>query len=369
MKKLKEIVILAQKYGNKDHVIGGGGNISTKTTDHLYIKPSGTLLCNLSEDSLVQLDRTRLSKVLDIDDTVKGPEREKHVKSKILSSIVGERQLRPSVESPLHNLLDWTFVLHTHSSIVNGLTCSIQGKQNCLKLFPDSIWVDYCDPGFILCKTIQGKLFRYNQINYKNPHLIFIENQGIFIGADTADELQLIYDQTISRLKKIYDQSGLLNPDFPVERMENDTIDNIKMKIRSIQKNQNLKVQTIKRFENPTDPVTPDQVVYCKSFPFTGDLSEVAIENYQKQYGYSPKVFIWGNYIFTVGKTDMEAQTSMDMIIDSAMVKHYSQAFGGVNYLSVSSREFLETWESENYRVRVLSDSKHNKEADCEIRN
>ena len=47
----------------------------------------------------------------------------------------GEESKRPSVETTLHSLFEYTFVLHLHPALVNGLTCSQNGKEKAKELF------------------------------------------------------------------------------------------------------------------------------------------------------------------------------------------------------------------------------------------
>jgi len=56
--------------------------------------------------------------------------REKEVLSDLMASRrAGEEKKRPSVETTLHDILPFSFVVHTHPALVNGLTCSQQAKR------------------------------------------------------------------------------------------------------------------------------------------------------------------------------------------------------------------------------------------------
>ena len=57
MDELSIITQLSREFGTPEYVIGGGGNTSYKNESTLWVKPSGTTLSGLTEETFVQLDR------------------------------------------------------------------------------------------------------------------------------------------------------------------------------------------------------------------------------------------------------------------------------------------------------------------------
>ena len=53
MDDLKTIVELSHEFGPPDYVKGGGGNTSVKNETTLWVKPSGTTLGDLTEETFV----------------------------------------------------------------------------------------------------------------------------------------------------------------------------------------------------------------------------------------------------------------------------------------------------------------------------
>ena len=82
---------------------------------------------------------------------------------------------RPSVEAPLHELLDATYVIHLHPGKVNGMTCAKNGRETCAKLFPEALWIDYIDPGATLALEIK-KILRPSKAN--SPVSFFFRTTG-----------------------------------------------------------------------------------------------------------------------------------------------------------------------------------------------
>jgi len=116
---------------------------------------------------------------------------------------------RPSVETMLHEQINYKFVVHTHPSLINGLTCGNKGKNLADELFgEDILWVDYCDPEYTLSKRTQSALKRYRkEKDNKEPAIIFIQNHGVFIGADDPETIKKITDGIVAGLKTYMQQT------------------------------------------------------------------------------------------------------------------------------------------------------------------
>ena len=66
MDALKTIVELSHEFGTPDYVKGGGGNTSFKNETTLWVKPSGTTLGGLSEDTFVTLNRDKVNELFEV---------------------------------------------------------------------------------------------------------------------------------------------------------------------------------------------------------------------------------------------------------------------------------------------------------------
>ena len=74
--------------------------------------------------------------------------------------------------------------------MVNGLTCSQNGKTKAEELFGDSIiWVDVCKPGYILSKICFDVMEEYKKEKGKAADIILLENHGVFVAGNTDEEL------------------------------------------------------------------------------------------------------------------------------------------------------------------------------------
>jgi rhamnose utilization protein RhaD (predicted bifunctional aldolase and dehydrogenase) len=259
---------------------------------------------------------------------------------------------RPSVEAPLHNILNTRFVVHTHPFLVNGLTCAKGGEAATKQLFPDALWVEYIDAGYTLSVELKGRIEQYTLEQGKGPAVILLKNHGIFVAADSAEEIRDLYAGVIDTLRLEYEKAGITatleivdaEPDPPTEE-----------RIRQLFGTDAQHVVSCGMFVCVPGPITPDHLVYARAFPFTDELSEEAVAKYKAKHGFAPKVVIGANHVFGIGTTLNNAELALELAQDGAQVMQRVQAFGGIDYMSDRAREFIENWEVESYRQSVAS--------------
>jgi rhamnose utilization protein RhaD (predicted bifunctional aldolase and dehydrogenase) len=58
--------------------------------------------------------------------------------------------------------------------------------------------------------------------------------------------------------------------------------------------------------------------------------------------------------VFGIGTTETKASLALEFARDGALVMQLAKAFGGIEYLSDLSRDFIENWEVESYRSKQL---------------
>jgi len=129
--EINELIEISKYYGsNKDYVIAGGGNTSFKDNETIWIKASGSALSDLNEDGLVALNREKLHIISSAEYSDEPVIREVQVKEDLLRSITDKgKNKRPSVETSLHELIQYKFVVHIHPNLINGILCSRNAKS------------------------------------------------------------------------------------------------------------------------------------------------------------------------------------------------------------------------------------------------
>ncbi len=351
MNDLKTIVELSHEFGTPDYVKGGGGNTSVKNETTLWVKPSGTTLGGLTEETFVTLNRPKVNELFEVETPAESAAREELVKNFMAEAVENEAG-RPSVEAPLHNILNTRFVVHTHPFLVNGLTCAKGGEVATKQLFPDALWVEYIDAGYTLSVELKGRIEQYTLEQGKGPAVILLKNHGIFVAADSAEEIRDLYAGVIDTLRLEYEKAGITatleivdaEPDPPTEE-----------RIRQLFGTDAQHVVSCGMFVCVPGPITPDHLVYARAFPFTDELSAEATAKYKAKHGFAPKVVVGANRVFGIGTTLNNAELALELAQDGAQVMQRVQAFGGIDYMSDRAREFIENWEVESYRQSVAS--------------
>lgn len=374
--EIKELIDVSRWYGQKkEYVIAGGGNTSFKNQDHLWIKASGINLATIGENGFCVLDRQKLNDIPNQQFSDDSTIREEQVKNVLLSARVDPASsLRPSVETSLHNLFNYRFVVHTHMTLVNGLMCSNMAEQKSSEIFGEKVlYVPYCDPGYILFKIIAEKIAAYNTKFNCDPKLVLIQNHGIFVAADTTEEIHEIYSEVKSKLEKSFEVfptaseiqvSARLIEILPAVRM---LLSDGKLKVAAA-----INSAWIKNFISSREvfnkgiarPFNPDQMVYCMSeylFIENDSSTEAIIEeaktkiaDFKSRKGAVPKViFIQNEGVIVAEDSPVSVDYLKDIVNDFCQIGVLAENFGGPHPLTAEQANFIENWEVENYRKQV----------------
>jgi len=351
---LDTITELSHELGTPDYVKGGGGNTSAKTADTLWVKPSGTTLAGLSPEGFVAMDRAKLGELYQLDVPPDPHAREALVKEAMLAAVRPGQEMRPSVESPLHDVLEARFVVHTHPALVNGMTCARQGRETCAKLFPDALWVPYTSPGYMLCMAVRERVRDYVLRHRFAPKLLFLGNHGIFVAADTADEIRSIYHRVMETFPREYGEMGVSTELRIEEAVTADAIEATRKSLRDLLGPEATGVAYGGIFEAASRPICPDQILYAGSFPYVGPLTRDGLDAFHARHGAMPKVFATPAGVFAVAATQRKADLALELAMEGALVRQLSEAFGGIRYLTDAEREFVARWEAGAYRRKQL---------------
>jgi NAD(P)-dependent dehydrogenase (short-subunit alcohol dehydrogenase family)/rhamnose utilization protein RhaD (predicted bifunctional aldolase and dehydrogenase) len=353
---LETIARLSRQYGaDSRFVFAGGGNTSCKDGEFLYVKPSGVALATIQGSDFVKLERASVRRCFEIDPAkLSADEREAAIKR-----LLGEAVLkggRPSVETPVHEALPFKFIVHLHPAFVNGLTCAQNGKAECAKLFPNALWLDYCDPGFTLSLAVKRACDDFAARTGGCPKVLFLQNHGVFVGGDTPEEIDAAYADIMSKLEAAYRASGI-SADEAAGEPDMDAVMEFAPVLTGYLAPAGGKVTVVSAgdFAIPSGPLTPDHLVYGKAFGLTAENPDrAAVAEFEKKYGYLPRmVRVPGKAVFCGGKDKKAADIVLTSARNGALIERLAGAFGGVHFLDDRQRGFIENWEVESYRAKV----------------
>jgi rhamnose utilization protein RhaD (predicted bifunctional aldolase and dehydrogenase) len=379
---LAELTEISRFYGSAPgYVIAGGGNTSFKDRETLYVKGSGTSLSTIEPEDFVKMDRGRLALVWKKRYSENADEREQEVLADMMAARrPGEENKRPSVETLLHDILPFEYVVHTHPSLVNGLCCAKNGEAKAAEFFgDDAIWIPSCNPGYVLSVLVKTSLEAYRSRTGKDAALIFLQNHGVFAGADSPDDVKAAYRRIMAVLEKnVKDE-----PDFSGRVTEYANSAEAAALLRQLaggdavvvfERNNEFArlVKDAPSFYPVSSALTPDHIVYSGSDPLfinasdgtsAGISSAPALETLWKEHlaktGRVPKIAaVQGLGVFGIGDSEKAARLSLSLFTDTARVSRYAASFGGVLFMTRDKIDFINNWEVERYRAKISASQK-----------
>jgi len=385
---LEALVKLSRVYGaDPEFVLAGGGNTSVKVGDRLFVKGSGHALATIPAEGFVELDRRQLEALLHSTLSNQRMQREAEFKAATLAArIHPEKNQRPSVEALLHHLMPGQYVVHTHSTLVNMVTCCVKGPELARRLAAEVVWVPEVDPGYILSRTLWQALADYRKATGRNrPRAVLMQNHGLVVSGDTPEQIRRDTDWLVRTLRRQLAPAGKAPPFGRIARVEpaaaRSLVQSIGPALRGLlAAGDNLKVVTFSDAPEVMDlvggahgkatatagPLTPDQIVYCKSFPLWFELGagataaalveqlRLAIQKHTHKTSSPPHVIlVRGLGMFAAGDDFAAAETVRQVYSDVIKVMAGARRLGGLRYMNSGLRKFIEEWEVESYRKTV----------------
>lgn len=271
---LKEFKNICKYTGERyDLVQAGGGNISFKYRNLIFIKSSGYCLSDINMfEGYTVIDLNKLE------------------------VIFGKK---PSMEYLMHcKLKKW--VIHLHPIQINKLLCNQEGKYFLNTLFPNSLIIDYVTPG--------KELFYQINKEYIDQEIIFLKNHGIIITGEYIDKIYILLEDVLNKVETVLNLDYQLYKNCNIisklinEQFLDDEIITYKSDDLLINK---ILVSNPEYFNIP--PLFPDYVVYCGE----------KILNLQKfDLEFKPTVIIYNNSLYISSKSLVKCR-EIEMVLKS----------------------------------------------------
>jgi len=362
---LNQLIQLSRRYGSDSaFVLAGGGNTSYKSADRLWVKASGHALATIDETGFVELDRNKLDAMMAADWPADATAREAaFVEAVMAARLHPELNQRPSVEALLHHLLPQPLVVHTHPGVVNALTCCTKGESLAQQwLGRSAVWQPYVDPGLTLALRLKETL----QLAGGKADLILLQNHGLIVAGESAEAIDAATNKLTAAIHAqlgpapttvVGNSAAIERFGAHVARVTGEAVatsaEASAMWIASTP--QGLAAAKL-------GPLTPDQIVYCRSFPLiipagaSADDFVALRDAYLPAHGFTPWVAVVENLgVLTFRTSAKMAKTSLEVFLDAANVYRDAGRLGGVHPLSEAQRKFIEEWEVEAYRRAVAA--------------
>jgi rhamnulokinase len=112
-------------------------------------------------------------------------------------------------------------VVHTHSTLVNMITCCTKGPELARQLADEVIWIPEVDPGlhpFPGTSTGPGGLQENDRPQL--PRAVLMQNHGLVICGDTPEEIREHTDWLVAAVRKQLASAGDGSPFGPVTKID-----------------------------------------------------------------------------------------------------------------------------------------------------
>ena len=361
---LAELIKMSHYYGtDENYVLAGGGNTSYKQDGIMTVKASGTALGTIDESGFVLMDVEKLRALPSAAYPKDDREREA-IATKVMNEacLPNQTDKRPSVECILHALFDFSYVLHLHPPLVNGMTCGLKGKEYCEAIFGEkALWLPLIKPGLILSQICALEFEAYKKRNNKSVSLVFLQNHGIIVAGDTVKDIDETMEDVFSELSKTI----IRYPNLAELKVEDQaSVSPTYGAFSTFSCNREILdfSSSAENMEPLLKPFTPDHIVYCKAAPlYVTSYDELpdSYKEYKQNHGYDPKVIVVrGKGVYSVGDSTKTAENAKNVFGDAIKIAVYSKSFGGPNVLPDDFTDFILNWEIESYRAKKFADQK-----------
>lgn len=421
---MADLIALSREYGGDPRwVAAGGGNTSLKEGGILYVKASGFPLAGIDEGGFARMDRGRLAEIWRKDypkgeDPGAAAERERLVLADQMAARIDGETRRPSVEALVHDFLPWPLVVHLHPTLVNGLTCGVEGPRIARELFGENqVWIPVTDPGYTLASVIRESLGGGGAAGaagtseaargtgaargpegpgsagaVKAPDYILLANHGVFVGGEDAREIRAKYD----RLDRVLRDYVGREPEAMPQRGEIPARwDAWAAAVRSCHGKDAAAVwvqggELERRLESraAAEPLigclTPDHIVYAgPGALYAGDLEGAGaggngapgggdgvsegsgrsaasgpaeeLQGYRARWGKPPNVILLPGGALAAASGEKALNNAVLLLENALEVCAYTESFGGPRFLEERFVRFIVDWEVEAYRSKVSS--------------
>jgi rhamnose utilization protein RhaD (predicted bifunctional aldolase and dehydrogenase) len=366
MADLSKLVALSRRFGgDPEWVLAGGGNTSFKDASTLYVKASGTSLGGIEASGFCSIDRARLDAMWKASYPADPEAREAAALADLMAARNPGEAKRPSVETLMHGLFPQAYVVHTHPSAVNGITCGKEGRAAFERLFgEEGIWVPFVDPGYILALTVREALEAFRSRKGRVPAIMLMQNHGLLVAGESPEEVEKlssrVMDAVVAEAKRRPDleartaEGGALSEALAVLSRLAGSAYAIRFRCDA----ETLRLSASREAFAPlASAFTPDHIVYAgHEFVLaesTGSI-EAAWADFIKRNAVPPRVVVVkGLGAFACAKSPGAAETALLLYTDACKVAAYAESFGGFSHMTKEKIDFIRNWEVEKYRSSV----------------
>lgn len=354
---------------NPAFVQAGGGNTSVKCDDGktMVIKASGTPLSAMDETrGWVQVDLGVIGTLFSRSELRRLPsaQREAQVLELLGQSIITPAAARPSVETPLHALLD-RVVMHGHPVAANALSCLPDGERILAKMALKGssvppLWVPYIDPGATLAFEMADRIEAYKKQYGQAPDVMVLQNHGLFVCAPTVGECVQKQQLVLEQIERFFINEAAQAIDEPLQAVVAEVLGaelggdySVRFCTRS-ELTMAARTDYYKVFEGA---LTPDHVVYTGPSAlivnpgFSAAALREQLGGYKQRWGIYPRmILIRDRGMVLVSDSAKKLDAAEALAVSAVQIALLNQ--NTIRFLQPKDVDFIMNWEAEHYRAK-----------------
>jgi len=201
----------SEEIGQDDSMVqAAGGNTSIKIGNNMWVKASGKWLINSKcEEIMVPVRIDKINECLQKDNC-----NDRDIINCVNLDLLSN-DLRPSVEAPMHAILDFKYVFHTHDINVNILAVQKNSKSKFEIILNGLNWkfIPYIKPGIDLCHQLI-------KLKSKEDNIFILENHGLIICGQDLNQVRKLNDEVRKRLNQLEARTFFSNDKKPHEKID-----------------------------------------------------------------------------------------------------------------------------------------------------
>ena len=199
----------------------------------------------------------------------------------------------------------------------------------------------------------------YKEETGKDVQVLLLQNHGIFVAADTVEEIGVLFDGVIGKLekqvKRTADVSDAVTPEKEQAAQKlSSLLGHAVEVVPAAEADHFVKDKTAAA--PLLKPFTPDHIVYCGPYPlFVENIDEAknAMDAFMAEHDKEPRlILVQGVGAFIMEDDKGKAAKAQLLVKDAIKLAVYAESFGGPLQMTDEITYFITHWEAEAYRSK-----------------
>jgi rhamnose utilization protein RhaD (predicted bifunctional aldolase and dehydrogenase) len=223
------------------------------------------------------------------------------------------------------------------------------------------------NPGYVLSGAVRDAAHAYKEKNAEEAAVIFLQNHGVFAGADTVEGIKSLSRGIMDTLEKAIRRK----PDFSGSLSPGEAGGSLGDVLRGLAETSGGRwnvqflynreiaglIESEESFKPVSRPFSPDHIVYAGSDPLflpEAGTAEEAWKRHVEKTGRMPKIVACRKTgVFALGDSEKAASAAAELFLDAVKISVYTESFGGYRFMREDQIDFINNWEVERYRSKV----------------